>query len=123
MRSSVTLGLLFFVMGGLGLQPSLSPVFSLGQRPGAIAYLIAGLLIVSGLLLIAFRRPIAFYVALFAAVATVVTGLVSYSGHPQLALPVPPVLSIVIGLYLCVRLAIARNLYFASRRSESWQKA
>jgi hypothetical protein len=95
-------------MGGIGLQPG----FSAGHPVGIAGYLIAGLLIAAGLLLIGVRRPIAFYGGVLAALLTAVSGLLAFAGRTHWALPVPPILSMVVGLYLCIRLAIARSLYF-----------
>jgi hypothetical protein len=102
MRSPVSLGLVFIAMGGL----SISGIA--GRHPlGPVAWGIAGLLVLGGVALL-LRRPFAFYVALAAAVVTAATGVMPYLHHPELALPVPPILSIVVGLYLVGRTALLR---------------
>jgi hypothetical protein len=89
-------------MGGL----SLSGIG--GHVPlGWAAWGIAGLLIIAGVLLL-LKRSFAFYVAIAAAIITAATGVMPYLHHPELALPVPPILSIVVGLYLVARTAMLR---------------
>jgi hypothetical protein len=90
-------------VGGIGAQP----------KPTPAGWAIAGALVVAGALLF-LRRPFAFWVAMAASLVTVLAGLVALAGHPELSLPVPPALSIVVGLYLCLRLAMAKT-YFQSR--------
>lgn len=103
MRSPWSVGILMIVMGGIGLSG-----FS-GQRPsGIVPYLIAGLLIGGGATLF-LRRPFAFWVALAASVVLAVSGLLARFGYPMLALPIPPILSIVVGLYLCLRVLMAKS--------------
>jgi hypothetical protein len=89
-------------MGGL----SISGIA--GHHPlGPVSWGIAGLLVVAGLALL-IGRPLAFYLALFAGTVTAATGVMPYLHHPELALPVPPLLSIVVGLYLVGRTAMLR---------------
>jgi hypothetical protein len=102
MRSPGSLGVVFIAMGGL----SLSGIG--GRHPlGPVAWAIAALLVLAGVAMLT-RRAFAFYVALAAALVTATTGVLPYLGHPELALPVPPALSIGVGLYLILRTAIAR---------------
>jgi hypothetical protein len=67
-----------------------------------------GALLVGAGLVVLLRRPFSFHVALGVALLVAVSGCVAWLGHPELALPVPPVLSIVLGLYLCLRTVLAR---------------
>ena len=69
--------------------------------------MLAALLVGSGALLFLQKR-FTFFVAFGAAALLALSGLVASLGHPELTLPVPPALSIVIGLYLCLRVVIAR---------------
>jgi hypothetical protein len=97
-------------LGGLALG-------GIGQhRPiGPVGWLVGGLLIVSGALLF-LRRPIVFWPALAAALLTLVTGVLAYLGHPELALPVPWGLSVAMGLLLCVRVTMVRSALLPRRR-------
>jgi hypothetical protein len=111
MRSPWSVGLLMIAMGGIGISGIG------GQRPhGAVPYAIAGILVVAGATMF-LRRPFAFYVALLAAGLLATTGALAWLGKPELALPVPPVLSLVIGLYLVLRAVIARP-HLTPRKSE-----
>lgn len=97
-------------MGGL----SISGIA--GHHPlGPAAWSIAGLLVGAGIALLT-QRPFAFYLALFAATVTAVSSVLPYLHHPELALPVPPLLSIVVGLYLIGRTAMLRVGAPAKRR-------
>jgi hypothetical protein len=102
MRSPVTLGVVFIAMGGL----SISGIA--GHHPqGPVGWSIAGLLVAAGIALL-INRPFAFYLALIAGTVTAATGVMPYLHHAELALPVPPLLSIVVGLYLVGRTAMLR---------------
>jgi hypothetical protein len=74
---------------------------------GPAGYAAAGLLILAGLLLFT-RRAFAFYVALAAAVATLASGILGLLGRTSLSLPFPPPLTIGVGVYLTLRLFLAR---------------
>lgn len=101
MRSSWSLGIVFIVLGGL----SISGIG--GHRPlGPVPWVLAGLLVAAGAFLFT-RLRAAFFVAMAVGAVTAVTGVLPYLHHPELALPVPPALSIGIGLYLVFRTAIA----------------
>jgi hypothetical protein len=103
MRSPWSVGLFMIVFAGLGLT-------KFGQSPqplGPAQYAIAGVLTIAGALMF-LRKPFTTYVALAAAGLVVVSGLLAFSGHPELALPFPPVMSVVVGLYLILRTLIAR---------------
>jgi hypothetical protein len=102
MRSSWSLGIVFIALGGIAVSP-------LGARhvltPAALV--VAGLLVVGGIALMT-RRAFAFWVAIAAAAVAAATGVAALLGRPQLALPVSPVLSIVVGLYLILRTFMMR---------------
>jgi hypothetical protein len=100
MSSSWSLGIVYAALGAL----SVSGIG--GHRPlGVVPYVLAGLLIVAGLALFTRTRP-AYYFALAVAALTAVSGVLALVHHPELSLPVPPALSIGVGLYLIFRTAI-----------------
>ena len=92
-------------MGALGVIP-----IGMRAKPTPIGWAIAGVLVATGALLF-LRRPFTWWLALAASALTLVTGVLAQLGKPQWALPVPAVLSIVIGLYLLLRLVIARSYF------------
>jgi hypothetical protein len=101
MRSSWSLGIVYIALGGL----SVSGIG--GRHPlGPVAWVLAALLVAAGALMFTRTRP-AFFFALAAGALTAASGVMPYLHHPELALPVPPALSIVVGLYLIFRTAIA----------------
>ncbi len=105
MRSSWSLGFVFIALGGL----SVSGIG--GHRPlGVVPWVLAGLLVLAGALVLTRTRP-AFYAALAVGAITAITGIVALAHHPELALPVPPALSIGVGLYLVFRTAIASPIF------------
>ena len=89
-------------MGGIGLT-------GFGQHPvlTPAAYAIGGLLVAGGASLF-LKKPFAFWIAIVAAVALAISGALGLVHHPELAMPVPPALSLVIGLYLILRTIMAR---------------
>jgi hypothetical protein len=110
MQSGWSVGILMVAMGGLS-------VGGFGaQHPTKVGWAIAGLLIVAGGLLF-LRRPFAWWVGLGAAAITLVSGFVAQAGKPELGLPTPPLLAIVVGLYLVFRLLMARA-YFQQKKRE-----
>ncbi|HWE27946.1 MAG TPA: hypothetical protein VHB97_08080 [Polyangia bacterium] len=111
MRSSWSLGPLFIVVGGIAVSP-------LGTRTGPltpVAIVIAAVLIAAGVLFLT-KRPFAFWVGIVAAGLTALTGLVALAGHPRFALPLPPALSVGLGLYLGFRAVMARVAANTPRR-------
>ena len=89
-------------MGGLsigGIGPH--------KQLGVAAYVIAGLLIGGGASLFV-RSRVSIFLALFAALVTAISGLAARFGHPDLALPIPWWLSVVVGLYLCIRMPLVK---------------
>lgn len=110
MRSSWSLGVVYIALGGL----SVSGIG--GHRPlGAVPWILAALLVVAGALLFT-RTRISFYVALAIGALTAITGILALAHHPELALPVPPALSIGVGLYLVFRTAIASPAFGAKKK-------
>ena len=109
MRSSWSLGIVFVALGGL----SVSGIG--GHRPlGPVPWVLAGLLVAAGALVFT-RLRAAFYFALVVGALTAATGVLPYLHHPELALPVPPALSIGIGLYLVFRTALASSTFGARK--------
>ncbi|HEY7955808.1 MAG TPA: hypothetical protein VII38_10975 [Polyangia bacterium] len=96
-----SVGILMVAMGGIG-SAGIG-----GHHPTAIGYALAAFLVVGGGLLI-LRLTLAFWVAIAAALALTVSGALAWGGHPGWAMPVPAMLSIVIGLYLILRTVMAR---------------
>jgi hypothetical protein len=110
MRSSWSLGVVFIALGGI----SVSGIG--GHRPiGPIPWLIAGLLVLTGALLFT-RTRVSFWVAINTGAVTAITGVLALLHHPELALPVPPALSIGVGLYLIFRTAIAMSAFGAKKK-------
>ena len=108
MQSGWSVAILMIAMGALSVGG-----FGVQQPPTAIGWAIAGALVCAGGLLF-LRRPFAWYLGLGVAALTVATGMASQLGKPQFALPVPPLLSIVIGMYLILRLIISQR-YFTKK--------
>jgi len=101
MRSSWSLGIVYIALGGL-LAGGIG-----GHRLfGVVPWALAGLLVVAGVALFTRTRP-AFYFAIAVGAITAVPGVLAFAHHPELSLPVPPALSIGVGLYLVFRTAIA----------------
>lgn len=100
--SPYTVGLLMIFMAGIGVSG-----MGTQNHPTAVAYAIAGVLAVAGGAMF-LKKPFAFFIAMAAAGLLAASGVLALLGKPELALPVPPALSIVIGLYLCLRTVIAR---------------
>jgi hypothetical protein len=110
MRSPFTLGIVYVALGGL----SVSGIG--GHRPlGVVPWVLAGLLVVAGVALFTRLRP-AYYFAIAVAALTAVTGVLALAHHPELALPAPPAVSIVVGLYLIFRSALASSSGGADRK-------
>ena len=107
MRSPISLGILFLAMAGLSVAGV--P----GARLGPGGYAVVGLLGAAGLLVMT-RLWAAYYLGLLAGGATAISGIVAW-GWPALAarwsLPVHPGISTVVGLYLCIRMALAHRMF------------
>lgn len=110
MRSSWSLGIVFVALGGL----SVSGIG--GHRPlGPVPWVLAALLVAVGAFLFT-RLRAAFWAGIVVGLVTAISGGVALAHHPELALPVPPALSIGIGLYLVFRTAIASSQFGPRKR-------
>jgi|GEM_PF-2862374 len=90
------------VVGGIGV----SGVG--GSRPdGPFPWVIAGVLVAGGVLML-FDKAWALWVAVGCSALLVASGAVAWLGHPRFALPIPPIMSVVLGLYLGFRSALVR---------------
>jgi hypothetical protein len=90
------------LMGGVGMT-------GLGRTaiaPGS--YAVSAILVVGGLALF-LRKPFSFWVAIVAAGVLLVSGIAGFLHHPELGLPVNPAISVVVGIYLCLRVVIAKS--------------
>lgn len=112
MQSGWSVGILMIAMGGLSIGG-----FGAQHSPTRIGWMIAGLLIGAGGLLF-LRRPFVWWVALAAALITLASGFVAQAGKPDWSLPVPPLLAIVVGVYLVLRLVMARA-YFSQKQNQA----
>ncbi len=106
MRSPISLGIVFVAMAAFavaGLH---------GQRLGPLAIGLVVVLAAAGLLVMTGVRA-AYYVGLAAGALTALAGICTWTGlgGARLALPVQPIIAVVVGLYLCFRVAIAHKLF------------
>jgi hypothetical protein len=103
MGSDRTVGVVMIAMGVLSVSP-------IGERHviGLVPWGLAALLIAGGAGLF-LRRVATYWLAVAAAGLCALTGLLPFIGRPDLALPVPGWLSIVVGLYLLLRLFVAKR--------------
>lgn len=79
-----------------------------GVRPGLSAGLAAAALAAGGIALF-IRRPTSFWIALAGTLVTVGCAVASFALHREIGLPLPPILGLVLGLYICFRLLFARS--------------
>lgn len=90
------------VVGGIGV----SGVG--GSRPeGVMPWVIAGILVAGGAIML-LNKPWVMWVAVACSALLVASGAVAWTGHPRFALPIPPIMSVVLGLYLGFRSALVR---------------
>jgi hypothetical protein len=101
-RSAWSVGILMVAMGGLSVGG-----IGMQRQVSLVGWALAGLLIVSGALLF-LRRPFVYWLALAASILTAATGAIALLGRPSWALPVPPGLSIGVGIYLGLRVMMAK---------------
>jgi hypothetical protein len=88
------------------------------NRPqGVVPWVIAAIVCAGGIAVL-FRQKWGIWVAVACSALLVVTGALAYLGHPELALPLHPILSVVLGLYVCLRALLMRP---APRRAASSQ--
>jgi hypothetical protein len=90
------------LMGGIGASG-----LGRGEPLSPAAYAISGALVVAGACMF-LRRPFSFWVAMAASLLLALSGVLAFLHHPELSLPVHPAISLVVGLYLCLRTLIAR---------------
>jgi hypothetical protein len=109
MQSGWSVGILMIAMGVLSVGG-----FGAQHPPTHAGWAIAGLLVGAGGLLF-LRKPFVWWVGLLAAVVTLASGFITQAGKTEWGLPVPPLLAIVIGLYLVFRLTMARA-YFSRKQ-------
>lgn len=106
MRSSpLSLAFVYFALGGLsvsgiGGHRALSPV----------AWVLAGLLVAAGALLLT-RTRAAFWIALVVAAVTAASGVMPLVHHPELSLPLHPAATIGVSLYLVLRIGMAASAF------------
>ena len=112
MRSPISLGILFIAMAGFSLAAIPGGAAAWSHLPVGV-YALVGLLTLAGLLVMT-RLRVGYYMALLAGSATAISGVVAW-GWPTLAsrtaLPLHPGIATVVGLYLCMRVAIAHRMF------------
>jgi len=106
-RSPISLAILFLALAGL----------SVAGIPGAklapTAYPLVGLLAAAGLLVMT-RLRAGYYLSLVAGGVTAISGIAAWASPTvgaRYALPIHPGISMVVGLYLCFRIAIAHRMF------------
>ena len=101
--SPLTIGV---VMIGFGLIP---PAMALrAGGPLTLVESFAALPLLAGGVAMLLRRPASFYVAQAGGALTAIAGAVGLLTHRQVGLPLSPLVVLVLGLYVCFRIAIAR---------------
>jgi hypothetical protein len=101
--SPATIGI---VMIGLGLIPS-----ALALHAGGTVTLIgsfAALPLLVGGVAVLLRRPASFWIAQAGGAVTAIAGGAGVLSDRQIGLPLQPLVVLVLGLYVCFRIAIAR---------------
>ncbi len=109
MQGALSLGIVMIALGVMSVS------FGGPTAPTPAAYVIAGGLVAAGVILI-LKRPFSFHVALAATTILIASGLVAFAGRPDLGLPFAPGLSLGIGVYLLLRIAVGRVSYSRTRR-------
>jgi hypothetical protein len=103
---------LFVAMAGFSLAGVPGGPSAWRQLPLGV-YLLIGLLLVAGLLVMT-RLRVGYYLGLLAGGATAISGVIAW-GWPQVAarsaLPLHPGIATVVGLYLCMRVAVAHRMF------------
>lgn len=103
MRSTFTLGFVFLALAGFSY-------YGAGHAPRGrltpISWALMGLLVVTGLLIIA-RLRVGYYAGIATGFITALAGVLAWThvGGSALALPIQPAIAVVVGLYLCMRVA------------------
>ncbi len=98
-----------FTLGALMIAFGAVPnIFAMPQgHPTMPALVIAASLVAGGVALF-FRRPASFWIALGAGLLTALAGAIGLARHRVIGLPVPPIASLVGGLYVTLRVSLAR---------------
>lgn len=99
-----SIGFVMIVLGGVSLLVARSH----GISPTATGIAVAASLAVAGFWLM-LRWKGAFYAAMAAAGFTSATGVAGFLAHREVGLPLPPIVSVVAGLYVFLRVLIARS--------------
>jgi hypothetical protein len=99
-----SIGLIMVLYGAIAVAFAVQT----GKSPGPLGIAVSLALVAGGVLLL-LQRPIAYWVAIGAGLFTFVAGIASTKLPPGLAMPVQPIIPIVIGLYICMRVAIAKS--------------
>src|SRR5688500_374648 len=103
MRAGWSVALFFVLMGGLGVRRIGSQ-----ESPSTVGWALAGYLVASGAALL-LRHKLTFWNAMMAATLLAVSGALALAGKRELSLPMPPWLTLVVGLYMCLRLIMAKE--------------
>jgi hypothetical protein len=113
-RSTISLGIVFLAL------PAISVAGAPGVRLSPVAYGLLGLLGLAGVLVMFRLRP-AYYLGLAAGAATAMTGILTWAGvgGGRFALPGHPAFSTVVGLYLCLRVAMAHRQFLGAPEEKS----
>jgi hypothetical protein len=98
-----SIGFVMIVLGGASILFASSH----GVRPTATGLAVAGMLGVGGFWVMLRWRG-AFFGAMAAAGFTAATGVAGFISHREVGLPLPPIVSLVAGLYIALRVLIAR---------------
>ena len=104
------------VMAALG---AFTPLFAMqqsgGGRPPTATLLVSAALLAGGISMI-LRRRFAFWIALSAGILVAGTGAAGMIQHREIGLPFVPLVSLVAGLYICFRVALAKSSLVPRRR-------
>jgi hypothetical protein len=97
-----------FIMIVLGVG-SLAMGHYYGVQPTATSGVVAAALAIGGASLFVPGKPAVFWIALSATVITIAFAAASFLLKRPVGLPLPPIISLVAGLYLCFRLVLSRG--------------
>lgn len=79
-----------------------------GVSPTASSVAAAAALSIGGVALL-LRRPLSFWIALAAALVTIGFAAASFLIHREVGLPLPPIVSLVLGIYIFVRVLLVKS--------------